>query len=162
MLIMLHGACVWHRMAVCSAHGYAGSIASPGGGPLPFWACSTAPARMAVAAATGAAAWALPWQWLVVVDPPLALCSLSGTSLGLAPDPVRHHLSHTRARARCLHYWAACWAELLRVHISAVQRWSICTENRKWEPAHVVGTCKNNIVIRKSRVALAGPRSAAS
>ena len=24
--------CVWHRMAVCSAHGHAGSIASPGGG----------------------------------------------------------------------------------------------------------------------------------
>ena len=33
--------CLWHRMALCSAHVYAGSIASPGGGALPFWACST-------------------------------------------------------------------------------------------------------------------------
>ena len=39
MLIVLQ-ACVWHRLAVCSAHGHAGSIASPGGGPLPFWVCS--------------------------------------------------------------------------------------------------------------------------
>ena len=28
--------CAWHRVAVCSAHGCAGSIASPFGGPLPF------------------------------------------------------------------------------------------------------------------------------
>ena len=28
--------CAWHRVAVCSAHGCAGSIASPFGGALPF------------------------------------------------------------------------------------------------------------------------------
>ena len=32
---------VWHRMAVCFAHDYAVSIASPGGGPLSLWARST-------------------------------------------------------------------------------------------------------------------------
>ena len=89
MLIMLHGACAWHRMAVCSAHGYAGSIASPGGGALPFWACSTAPARMAVAAATGAVAWAL-----------LAMAcgrrSASGAVFSLLPAP--HSASRTRSR----------------------------------------------------------------
>ena len=60
--------CLWHRMALCSAHGYAGSIASPGGGPLPFWACSTARARMAAAAAAVAGAWALLWRWLAVAS----------------------------------------------------------------------------------------------
>ena len=31
-VIMLLSACLWHRMVVCSAHGFAGSVASPGGG----------------------------------------------------------------------------------------------------------------------------------
>ena len=49
MLIMLLLRVVWHRMAVCSAHGHAGSIASPGGGPLSFRACSKASTAIATA-----------------------------------------------------------------------------------------------------------------
>ena len=45
--------CLLHRMALCSAHGYAGFIASPGGGPLPFWARSTARARMNSGSSSG-------------------------------------------------------------------------------------------------------------
>ena len=111
MLIVLQ-ACVWHRVAVCSAHGYAGSIASPGGGPLPFWACSTAPARMAVTSGSsnrchngcsgvGAADNGLQSRLH------FGLCSLSwhGTA------PVRHYSpSHTRVLVlACVRALLAAW-----------------------------------------------------
>ena len=93
---------------------------------LPSFSCSTAPARMAVAAATGAAAWAL-----------LAMaCGCRSASGSVAPRSVSHPIQSAticltaRTRARCLHYGAACWAALLRVHVSAMQRWFICALKR--------------------------------
>ena len=123
---------VWHRMAVCSAHGYAGSIASPGGGALPFWACIMAAARMTVAAATVSAAWAqLAMACGHRSASALWLCALSVISLDLDSIPTPPPLvSHAHSRARGLHHWAACWAGL-RVHVSRhAQRWSICSLKR--------------------------------
>ena len=51
--------CAWHRVAVCSAHGCAGSIASPRRGGTALRTCSTTWARMATAAAANSAAWEL-------------------------------------------------------------------------------------------------------
>ena len=111
---------LWHRMALCSAHGHAGSIASPGGGPLPFWACSTAPARIAAAAATGAAAWAL-LAMACGRRSASVVGSLSGTSLGLAPDPASATICLARAYTcallalwGCMLGWAAARAHICR------------------------------------------------
>ena len=45
------------------------------------------------------------------------------------PPPLVSHAPRV-ARARCLHHGAACWAGLLRVHVSAMQRCSICSLKR--------------------------------
>ena len=81
----------------------------------------------------GAAGNGLWWSSIRLSS--VALCYLSPV-----PRSVSHPipsaticLTVTRACACALLalqlYGAACWAGLLRVHVSAVQRWSICAEN---------------------------------
>jgi len=76
--------CLWHRVAVCSAHGHAGSIASPGGGPLSFRACSKASTAIATAVPAAAVLTATPIATRIAGAPPPPRASIAATALASA------------------------------------------------------------------------------
>ena len=83
------------------------------------------------------------WSSLIRLSS-VALCYLSPAPRSVShPIPSATICLTARTRVHCLHYGAACWAGLLRVHISAVQRWSICSEN---------GAMPAKIIASRSRV----------
>ena len=126
-------------MAVCSAHGYAGSIASPGGGPLSFRACSKASTAIAtaVAVATTAAVESPPSPPPPYPPPP------SSPPYRRRPRrcPHRHPHRHRHRRAPPPPQSPPVRHRHRHRHRHVpppsprVQRWCICSDERKWSHA---------------------------